>query len=73
MARRTTRRGRRPSRLPTTRRALPDTRLVEINEVAATTGGDPELDTVLLRPRDLDPNQDVHDFRLAYRVPPQEA
>ena len=62
-----------PRRLPTTRRALPDNRLAEINEVAATTGDDPELDTLLLRlhtetacrrggalalrPRDLDPDQ----------------
>ena len=62
-----------PRRLPTTRRALPDTRLAEINEVAATTGDDPELDTLILRlhtetacrrggalalrPRDLDPDQ----------------
>jgi site-specific recombinase XerD len=38
-----------PRRLPTTRRALPDTRLAEINEVAAATGDDPELDTLLLR------------------------
>jgi hypothetical protein len=38
-----------PRRLPTTRRAVPDTRLAEINEVAATTGDDPELDTLLLR------------------------
>jgi site-specific recombinase XerD len=38
-----------PRRLPTTRRALPDTRLAEINEIAATTGDDPELDTLLLR------------------------
>ena len=60
-----------PRRLPTTRRALPDTPLAEINEAAATTGDDPELDTLLLRlhtetacrrggalalrPRDLDP------------------
>jgi len=60
-------------RLPTTRRALPDTRLAEINEIAATTGDDPELDTLILRlhtetacrrggalalqPRDLDPDQ----------------
>jgi integrase/recombinase XerC len=35
-----------PRRLPTTRRALPDTRLAEINEVAAATGDDPELDTL---------------------------
>jgi len=62
-----------PRRLPTTRRALPDTRLAEINEVAAATGDDPELDTLLLRlhtetacrrggalalrPSDLDPDQ----------------
>jgi site-specific recombinase XerD len=62
-----------PRRLPTTRRALPDTRLAEISEIAATTGDDPELDTLLLRlhtetacrrggalalrPRDLDPDQ----------------
>jgi len=40
----------RPRRLPTTtRRALPDTRLAEINEIAAATGDDPELDTLLLR------------------------
>ena len=38
-----------PRRLPTTRRALPDTRLAQINEVAASTGDDPELDTLLLR------------------------
>jgi integrase/recombinase XerC len=38
-----------PRRLPTTRRALPDTRLAEINQIAATTGDDPELDTLLLR------------------------
>ena len=36
-------------RLPTTRRALPDARLAEINQVAATTGDDPELDTLILR------------------------
>ena len=35
--------------LPTTRRALPDTRLAEINQIAATTGDDPELDTLILR------------------------
>ena len=39
-----------PRRLLTTRRALPDTRLAEINEVIAATGDDPELDTLLLRP-----------------------
>jgi site-specific recombinase XerD len=62
-----------PRRLPTTRRALPDARLAEINQIAATTGDDPELDTLILRlhtetacrrggalalrPRDLDPDQ----------------
>jgi len=62
-----------PRRLPTTRRAVPDTRLAEINETAAATGDDPELDTLLLRlhtetacrrggalalrPDDLDPDQ----------------
>ena len=62
-----------PRRLPTTRRALPDNRLAEINQVAAATGDDPELDTLILRlhtetacrrggalalrPRDLDPDQ----------------
>jgi integrase/recombinase XerC len=62
-----------PPRLPSTRRAVPDTRLAEINQVAATTGNDPELDTLLLRlhtetacrrggalalrPLDLDPDQ----------------
>ena len=38
-----------PRRQPTTRRALPDTRLAEINQAAAATGDDPELDTLLLR------------------------
>ena len=38
-----------PRRLPSTRRAVPDTRLAEINQVAAATGDDPELDTLLLR------------------------
>lgn len=38
-----------PRRLPTTRTAVADTRLVEINEVAATTGNDPQLDSLLLR------------------------
>src|SRR5271157_5997558 len=62
-----------PRRLPSTRRAVADTRLAEINHAAATTGDDPELDTLLLRlhtetacrrggalalrPRDLDPDQ----------------
>ena len=30
-------------------RRLPDTRLAQINEVAAATGDDPELDTLILR------------------------
>lgn len=38
-----------PRRLPSTRRAIADTRLAEINEVAATTGDDPELDCLLIR------------------------
>jgi integrase/recombinase XerC len=38
-----------PRRLPSTRRAVPDTRLAEINEIAAATGDDPELDTLILR------------------------
>lgn len=38
-----------PRRLASTRRALPDNRLREINEVAGATGNDPELDLVLLR------------------------
>lgn len=62
-----------PRRLPSTRRAVPDARLVEINEVAASTGNDPGLDSLLLRlhtetacrrggalalrPADLDPDQ----------------
>ena len=62
-----------PRRLPSTRRAVPDTRLAEINQVAATTGNDPDLDSLLLRlhtetacrrggalalrPQDLDPDQ----------------
>jgi integrase/recombinase XerC len=62
-----------PRRLPSTRRAMPDTRLAQINETAPTTGDDPELDTLLLRvytetacrrggalalrPDDLDPEQ----------------
>ncbi|WP_342775312.1 tyrosine-type recombinase/integrase [Saccharopolyspora antimicrobica] len=61
-----------PRRLPTTRRGLPDTRLEEINHVAATTGNDPVLDSLIIRlhsetacrragvlaltPRDLDPD-----------------
>ena len=62
-----------PRRLPSTRRALDDAQLAEINQVAATTGDDPELDTLILRlhtetacrrggalalrPRDLDREQ----------------
>jgi integrase/recombinase XerC len=38
-----------PRRLPSTRRAVPDTRLAEINHTAATTGNDPALDALLLR------------------------
>ena len=38
-----------PRRLASTRRALPDAGLVEINRVAATTGNDPDLDVLLLR------------------------
>jgi integrase/recombinase XerC len=62
-----------PRRLPSTRRAVPESRLAEINQIAASTGDDPELDTLLLRlhtetacrrggalavrPQDLDPDQ----------------
>jgi integrase/recombinase XerC len=62
-----------PRRLPSSRRAVPDTRLAEINHIAATTGNDPALDALLmrlhtetacrrggalaLRPVDLDPDQ----------------
>lgn len=62
-----------PRRMPTTRRAVPDTRLAEINEAAARTSEDPDLDSLLLRlhtetacrrggalalrPMDLDPTQ----------------
>jgi integrase len=62
-----------PRRLPSTRRAVPDTRLAEINRIAATTGNDAVLDSLLLRlhtetacrrggalalrPADLDPDQ----------------
>ena len=62
-----------PRRLPSTRRAVPEARLAEINQIAAATGDDPELDTLLLRlhtetacrrggalalrPADLDPDQ----------------
>jgi integrase len=62
-----------PRRVPSTRRAIGDTLLAEINEVAARTGDDPGLDCLLLRlhtetacrrggalalrPRDLDADQ----------------
>jgi integrase/recombinase XerC len=62
-----------PRRLPSTRRAVADTRLAEINHIAATTGDDPALDSPILRlhietacrrggalallPADLDPDQ----------------
>jgi integrase/recombinase XerC len=38
-----------PRRLSSTRRAVPDTRLAEINHIAATTGNDPALDALILR------------------------
>ncbi|MFI5495245.1 tyrosine-type recombinase/integrase [Actinoplanes sp. NPDC051859] len=38
-----------PKRQESARHALSDARLAEINEVAATTGNDPALDTLLLR------------------------
>ena len=38
-----------PRRLPSALRAVADTRLAEINHAAATTGDDPELDSLLLR------------------------
>ena len=62
-----------PRRLRSTRRALPDSRLDELFQVAASTGNDPALDTLILRlhvetacrrggalaltPEDLDPEQ----------------
>ncbi|KZM75465.1 tyrosine-type recombinase/integrase [Nocardia terpenica] len=62
-----------PRRLASTRRAIADHQLAEIVQVAATTGNDPTLDTMLLRlhietacrrggalalrPKDLDPEQ----------------
>jgi integrase len=62
-----------PRRLASTRRAVPDGRLAEINQVAASTGNDPGLDSLLLRlhtetacrrggalalrPADIDPDQ----------------
>ncbi|WP_218002449.1 tyrosine-type recombinase/integrase [Nocardia brevicatena] len=38
-----------PRRLPSNRRALPDHLLDDINRIAATTGNDPDLDTLILR------------------------
>ncbi len=38
-----------PSRLPSTRRALSTRQLAQINHIATTTGNDPELDTLILR------------------------
>ncbi|WP_436498200.1 hypothetical protein [Actinokineospora sp. HUAS TT18] len=65
------RRAAKPHRQPSTRGALTNSQLAEINHFAAITGDDPELDTLLvrlhtetacrrggalgLRPRDLDP------------------
>jgi len=62
-----------PRRLPSTRHAVAGKRLAEINQAAAATGDDPDLDTLLLRlhtetacrrggalalrPQDLDPEQ----------------
>jgi len=37
-----------PRRQPSTRRAVPETRLAEVNQIAAATGDDPELNTLLL-------------------------
>jgi integrase len=38
-----------PRRLASNRRAIPDRYLAQINDIAATTGNDPDLDTLLLR------------------------
>jgi len=38
-----------PRRLASSRRALQDVQLVQINEIATTTGNDPELDAILVR------------------------
>ncbi|MFC0105609.1 tyrosine-type recombinase/integrase [Kibdelosporangium aridum] len=38
-----------PRRPASTRRAVADTRLAEINQITATTGNDPALDTLILR------------------------
>lgn len=62
-----------PRRLTSTRRAIPDGQLAQINHITSTTGNDPALDALILRlhtetacrrggalaltPDDLDPNQ----------------
>ncbi len=62
-----------PRRLQSTRRAIPPERIAEINQAAASSGNDPQLDTLILRihqetacrrggalaltPADLDPDQ----------------
>ncbi|OLT20340.1 hypothetical protein BJF78_35590 [Pseudonocardia sp. CNS-139] len=38
-----------PPQLPSSRQAIPDTVLAQINEVVASTGNDPELDALVLR------------------------
>ncbi len=38
-----------PRRLPSTRRAVPSDRVTEINQAAAGSGNDPQLDTLILR------------------------
>jgi hypothetical protein len=38
-----------PRRLPSTRTALTDVQLAAINHIVATTGNDPELNTLILR------------------------
>ena len=66
-------RARQPKRLASTRHALPDAQLAALVRAAATTGNDPDLDSIILRlhietacrrggalalrPRDLDPRQ----------------
>ena len=57
-----------PRRLPSTRRAVADTRLDEINHAAATTGDDPELDTLLLRLHTETPAAGVARWRCARRT-----
>ncbi len=57
-----------PRRLPSTRRAVPETRLAEINQIAATTGDDPELDTLLLRLHTEKPAAGVARWRCARRT-----